>query len=62
MKKLKIEQLKVTSFVTDVQETVNGGASDFISCNQVITCALHCSDTRNGHVCKQTTNYTAYFC
>ncbi len=62
MKKLKIEKLKVTSFITEDQGKAFGGNS-FPGCSGgQYTCALFCSDTNGVHGCKHPTNYTLYFC
>jgi len=60
-KKLLISDLKVSSFVTRDQTKVVGGES-FPLCSGQGTCALYCSDTNGIHICKDTDNYTAYFC
>ena len=60
-KKLNISELKVTSFITKNQIKAIGGES-FPRCSGQATCALYCSDTNGVHFCKDTTNYTAYFC
>ncbi len=60
-KKLAISELKVSSFVTRDHVKAIGGES-FPGCSGQVTCALFCSDTNGVVACKDTTNYTAYFC
>lgn len=63
MKKLKISDLKVASFVTKEQIKATGGDSIFPQCSGgQYTCAFYCSDTNGNGACKDTDNYTAYFC
>ena len=55
--KLKIEELRVQSFVTaEKKEQMVGGAFTNISCGGYATCALHCSWTDGRVACKQETN------
>lgn len=63
MKKLKISDLKVASFVTKDKVKASGGNSLFPQCSGgQWTCAPNCSDTDGMNACKDPTNYTAYFC
>ncbi len=62
MKKLQIEELKITSFVTGEKKKVTGGVVTGMTCGHLYTCALYCSDTRGDVPCKDTPNYTAYHC
>ena len=55
--KLKIEELRVQSFVTaEKREQIQGGAYTDVSCGNYPTCALACSWTNGQFVCKQVTN------
>ncbi len=60
MKKLKISELKVTSFITGAQEELSGGATPASFTCIPYTCAAYCSDTDGQHACKDTENYTVY--
>jgi len=62
MKKLKISELKVTSFVTGTEKKVTGGVTPASFTCVPYTCAAYCSDTDGVHACKDTDNLTAYNC
>ena len=62
MKKVRLDAIKVVSFVTKDLAELTGGES-FPACSGGnYTCALFCSDTNGHSACKDPDNYTAYYC
>ena len=62
MKKLQLDTLKISSFVTKEQGTIKGGVSVLQCSNNRATCALACSFTNGDRVCKDPDNVTVIYC